>query len=114
MENMEWYVLRHEFNEDKIESFNIFHSVRFYDGVEEALKKFVTYDTFKEEIRIQLFCAFGSKVEYEIICSGLFEKSEEFKIDIYYQVLPNLDILCRYIIEQYNKRKRKKIIIEEN
>ena len=109
LDKLKWYVIYHDFNNDKIESFNIFHSSNFRDGVEKELKKYTDFESFKKEIKNWLMYSFWSKSEYEIICSGLFEKSEQYKIDIYYQVLPNLDILANYIIDEYNKTKRKKL-----
>lgn len=104
IDNMEWYVLMHEFNKNEIVQFNIFDSYNFNTGVSEALTKYVDYNSFKEKIRGELAYAFRGKAEYEIVCSGLFAKSdnERYKIDIYTQVLPNLDILCHYIIDSYN------------
>lgn len=109
---MEWYVLCHDFNKDSIESFNIFNSITFNRCLERSIKKYETFEKFKEDLRGDLFYAFGSKCEYEILCSGLTPKEDNvFKIDIYQQVLPNLDILAKYIIGEINKKKRKKFLI---
>lgn len=113
VENMEWYVLNHDFNANKVESFNIFGNSKFINYVAEALTNFITYDDFKEQIRKNLMYCFWSKTEYEIAVGGLLSKyPEDFeKIDVYSQVLPNLDTLCHYIIDTYNAEpKRKKQI----
>lgn len=110
-ENLEWYVLEHDFNSDQIRQFNIFNSVNFDKWLNVALKKYETYEKFREDLRSALFYAFCSKAEYEIICKGLVSiKDNEFKIDVYEQVLPNLDILAKYILTEVNKKKRKKLI----
>ena len=45
-----------------------------------------------------------SRVEYEIACGSLFDdNSETKKISIYDQVKPNLGVLAKYIIDEYNK-----------
>lgn len=108
-DELKWYELIHDFNGDKIKMFNIFNSLNFRWGVERAVKNYTTYEKFKDDIKGSLMYSFGYKVEYEIACSGLFEKSERHKIDVYYQVLPNLDILTNYIFETVNKHKRKKL-----
>lgn len=111
IENLEWYVLNHDFNKDEIEKFNIFRSINFTKWVDIAIKKYETYEKFREDLRGALFYAFCSKAEYEIICKGLVSiKDNEFKIDVYEQVLPNLDILAKYILTEVNKKKRKKLI----
>lgn len=109
---MKWYVLRYNFNSNEIENFNIFDHWRFTEDVENMLKKYENFNTFKENVKKELMYYFWSKSEYEIIVGGLHIELdwENFKkIDIYSQVLPNLDILCKYIIDEYNKKKRKKI-----
>lgn len=112
LNNLKWYVLIHDFNKDEIKNFNIFDSGKFIRGINIALKDYDSYGKFKEDVRGALFYAFCSKAEYEIICKGLVSKEDnEFKIDVYKQVLPNLDILARYIITEANKNERKEFLI---
>ena len=101
---MKWYVLWHEFNSDKIEPYNIFNNVRFKEEVDKLLKEFVSLDDFKEKLDSELRYNFWSRAEYEIMCSGLFDRNKAYKIDIYSQVVPNLDVLARYIIEEYDRK----------
>lgn len=109
--NLQWYALHHDFNEDKVEAFNIFNSINFSYWCEKAIKDYKDYKQFKEDLKGALFYAFGSKVEYEIICTGVVAKhGNEFKIDIYEQVLPNLDIFAKYILTEVNKHKRNKLV----
>lgn len=102
---MKWYVLKYNFNKGKIENFNIFDSSRFNECVEKLLKKYITFEDFKEKLDKDLMYCFWSKREYEIMCADLFETNIEKyeKIDVYRQLKPNLDILARYIIDEYNK-----------
>ena len=101
---MKWYVLNYSWNDKMVKPFNIFHSVRFCKALNKSLKEFVTMDKFKEELKSDLMYAFWSKREYEIsvgdLCEGDIAKYQ--KIDVYSQVLPNLDILAEYIIECHN------------
>ena len=105
---MEWYVLFCDFNSNKIVEKNIFDNWKFKEDVEKAYKKYKKdkdYDVFKEQIGKELMYYFWCKAEYEILCQGLFAKEENIrKIDIYSQVLPNLDILAKYIIMYHEKR----------
>ena len=111
---MKWYVLNHDFNTNKIELFNIFRSNNFLYGVVKALEK-SNYEDFKNEINNWLMYSFWSKAEYEIVCGDLFVKQLEHleKIDVYYQVKENVDILAKYILDEYNKRSKKKIKFPE-
>ncbi len=99
---MEWYVLNENFNENRIENFNIFNSTRFSKEVEKLLKEFITFNDFVEKLDQALKYAFWSKSEYEILVMGLFN-DKATKIDIYSQIKPNIKILAKYIIDKYNK-----------
>lgn len=104
MENLEWYVLNYDFNGKKVENFNIFRSCRFADGVKELLDNYITFGDFVEKLEKQLQYAFWSKREYEISVSDVFETdlNKYEKIDVYSQVKPNVRILAKYIIDNYN------------
>ena len=101
---MKWYVLWHEFNSDIIEPFNIFSNVTFKQDVDKLLEEFITFDDFKEKLDGALKYSFMSRAEYEIMCSGLFDRHKAYKIDVYTQVVPNLDVLAKYIIEEHNRK----------
>lgn len=111
---LEYYVLCHDFNNDTIEQYNIFNNGKIDDNVKELLENFITFDDFKEKLDNLFMWAFAHKVEYEIMVGGVISKQDKsYKISIYDQIKPNLDIIARYIIEQWNNRKyaRKKIEI---
>ena len=104
---MKWYVLRYNFNKGKIENFNIFDSSRFNECIVKLLKKYTSFEDFKENLDKDLMYCFWSKREYEIMCADLFEKDMENyeKISVYDQVKPNLDVLARYILGEYNGKR---------
>lgn len=109
--DLEWYVLLHDFNTDKIEHYNIFHNANLWSdriGIPKLLKDYATFDNFKKELESLFKYCFWAKSEYEILVSGLIG-DKQYKIDVWEQIKPNLDLIARYIIETYNKRKRKKI-----
>lgn len=106
MENLKWYVLNYDFNGKKVENFNIFRSVRFVEGVQDLLEHYITFEDFVEKLESELRYAFWSKREYEILVSDAFETdlNKYEKIDVYSQVKPNVRILAKYIIDNYNDR----------
>ena len=104
MENLKWYVLNYDFNGKKVENFNIFRSVRFTEGVQDLLDNYITFEDFVEKLDRKLKYSFWSKREYEISVGDAFETDLDKyeKIDIYSQVKPNVKILAKYIIDNYN------------
>lgn len=104
MENLKWYVLNYDFNGKKVENFNIFRSVRFVEGVQVLLEHYITFEDFVEKLESELRYTFWSKREYEISVSDAFETdlNKYEKIDVYSQVKPNVRILAKYIIDNYN------------
>ena len=77
MENLKWYVLNYDFNEKKVENFNIFRSARFVEGVQDLLEHYITFEDFVEKLESELRYAF-------------------------WKVKPNVRILAKYIIDNYN------------
>lgn len=105
---LEWYVLQHDFNSGKIIMYNILGE-DWYNLIKEARKKkhFNNRETFKMWLRKEFMYYYWGKSEREIIVSGLFVKDEEkdrFKIDAWFQIEPNLDNICDYLIKEMNFR----------
>lgn len=103
---LEWYVLRHDFNKKKIIRYNVLKNWEEDLKIARRKKKFDSKETLKEWLRKELMYYFWSKSEHEIAVGGLFSKyPEEFeKIDIWYQIELNLDIMTDYIIKEMNFR----------
>ena len=101
MENLEWYVLNYNWNKKKIESFNIFRSYRFTEGVKDLLKYYTTFDEFVDDLEKELMYAFWAKREYEISVGDAFETDLDKyeKLDVYWQVKPNVRLLAQYILD---------------
>ena len=64
---LEWYVYRENWNNKKIEAFNIFNHSRFYDDVMKALKNFDNKEEFAEEVKKSLMWCYWCKSEYEVV-----------------------------------------------
>lgn len=96
-------VLNHNFNTNKIESFNIFNNIRVfmdsYDAIKEY-KKDRNAQKLKEKINFAVRCEEHCRCEYEIAVGGLFSDFEKYeKIDCYSQFEPNLDIFIDYLVK---------------
>lgn len=95
---MEWNVYFHDFNGQKIVTWNIFNNWRFKESVEELLKnKKLNKEEFSEKLRLKLMYNFWSKVEYEVIISPYRGEGNDVKIDIYDQVMLNFYKFVDYV-----------------
>lgn len=103
MKKLEWYVLNYNWNKKKVENFNIFRSYCFTEGVRDLLNNYTTFDEFVKELEKELMYAFWSKREYEISVGDAFETDLDRyeKLDVYYQVRPNVRVLAKYIVDAY-------------
>lgn len=104
---MEWYVLLHDFNKDKVISYNIFNNSKLDKELKELKENFISKENFVSELDKILRWCFWSKSEYEIVVGDLFEKDLDKyeKIDVYQQLKPNLNTLADYIIYQWTFNK---------
>lgn len=93
---LEWNVLWHDFNSNKIKNLNIFNS----DFANELKSKQIkSYKELKGYIDSWARYHYWCRAEYEISVGGLFSKyPDEFeKIDIYKQIKMNLDRITEYV-----------------
>ena len=96
---MEWYVYYYNFNQRRIESYNIFDHYRFRKDVEGSLHECKTREEFAKALRSHLFYYFNSKCEWEVLISPWVGNKEEgkIKVDVYDQVMLNWDIFLEYV-----------------
>lgn len=103
--NLEYYVFYMDFNTRKLVRFNIL------DGMSELIAKNIrtsvnSYNhisdraTLKSFLEREFMYHYWSKCEYEVGVLNLFAKDikESIKIDVWYQIEPNLDLITDYII----------------
>lgn len=108
MKDLEFYVLNYDWNKKKLYNFNIFNSSKFNDYVKSDFENYKmngrNYEDFKEEVRKDLMSAFWSKREYELSIGDAFDTNLDNyeKIDAYSLIVPNLDILVKYIIDNWD------------
>lgn len=95
-----WNVLLHDFNSDKIITYNVF-SDEFKENLykEYRKKKINNKLELKEYIKSKMMYRYWSRSEYEIAVGGIHSKHPENfeKIDAYYQLEMNLDHIVDYI-----------------
>lgn len=68
----------------------------------KAENKPKTIEEFKNFVERQSAYQWWSRCEYEIILSDWPNKSQEKKVDVHFQVLLNLDIIAKILMENIN------------
>ncbi len=102
---LEWNVIVYDVNQCKMKVFNVFHHGGFRDDVAKHIKKCKTKEEFAEAVRKSLFYYYGSKCEWEIIISPLFDRKDTAaeKVDVYWQVRNNWERFVDYIWNNKNR-----------
>lgn len=104
---LEWYAFRYEWNKHKLVFTNVLYGMeeeiakKIRKSKKDNYKPVYDYDTFKEYIKGELMYYYWSKAEHEVIIADLFDNKDEAKWekhDIWWQLEPNLDRICEYII----------------
>jgi len=101
---LEWYAFREDFNSNKLERVNVLGEW-FVNDLFKRIKrdKIDNYEKLKEGIKSILMYYYWSKAEHEVLVTSLHhrpDKDEVFKIDIWYQLEPNLDRITEYVIKE--------------
>lgn len=109
MKKLEWYAFYQETNGSKLKYANVLYD-RLIERVKKFIKKNADYDEIKKEIDICLMSRYWSRCEYEVVVSNLIGEDFEQKIDVYYQLQPNLDRITEYVIRELAPRKCKEIL----
>lgn len=99
-----WQVFIHDFNENRIKSYNVFDNGRFLDGLKTIKKemkklKIEDKDWFCDKVCGKAMNAFWCKSEYEIVMDSIFERSCETKVDVFCQLSLNWNQFIDYIWE---------------
>lgn len=105
---LEWYAFRYEWNEHKLVFTNVLYGMeediykKVKKGAKDKWKPVTDYNSFKEYIKGELMYHYWCKAEHECLIGDFtnnYEKTLE-KHDIYWQLEPNLDRICEYIIRE--------------
>ena len=90
-----------------VKPFNIFSNYKVNEKTNELCKEYkkenMTLEEFIEKLELIIRCEEWSRCEYEISVGSLFMDKDEKpdKYDCYMQVLPNIEILAKYILNTY-------------
>lgn len=102
---LEWYAFRYDWNSHKLVFTNVLAYMeeeiakKVRKGKKDNWKPVYNYETFKEWLKGEFMYYYWSKAENEVMIGDLFCKENELeKHDIWWQLEPNLDRICEYII----------------
>lgn len=105
-------VIHFNINANKFEAYNVIPYL--LDKYAERIKRHnecpdskyfqvpVTFDEFKKFVKDESLYQFWGRCEYEIILSDWPSQKTEEKWDIYDQIMMNLDIITRILIDNIN------------
>ena len=115
--NLEWYAFRYDSNSNNLVFINVLSGMeneiarKIKKGAKDNWKPVTDYESFKDWLKSDFMYRFWSKSEHEVLISSLFgPEDEQEKHDIWWQLEPNLDRICEYIIKvmeiKFDKNKR--------
>lgn len=127
---LEFYVLNHDFNKDKIYNYNIFNNCWVYDHAIREAKRYlrnpakykprkdkdlVGYEAFVKELDSIVMYEEWGRCEYEIAVGSLFteDANKLEKWDCYQQFHPNRYIVADYVLKQVRKYQKEKATSSE-
>lgn len=103
-----FYAIHYSWNDRRIKPLNIINTT-IINELKKKVKKSAKRNELKEGLISLLKYYYWSKAEYEIMAGDLFCKREEFeKIDIWFQLEPNVDLILDIILEYISPRKFKR------
>ena len=93
-------VISWDFNSDNIEYYDIMpFLIDSYKRIKKNKPK--TFDEIKEFIINESRYRFWSRCEYEVIITGWPKQKREVKIDIFNQIMENIDVITTHFMSHF-------------
>lgn len=113
MKKLEWYAFDQACADStgvgRLEYINVIRE-RHIESMKKLIKKNATYEEIRDDLKGWLIHDFWSKAEYEVVITEWVGYKLERKIDVWFQLEPNLDRITEYMIRELAPRKYKKIL----
>ena len=103
---MEYNVIIQDFNKKEFVSYNIFPYLT--QEYKASRKKPKNYTEFKDFIKREAMRQWWSRCEYEVILCGWPNTDTNKKVDVYWQIMMNIDIITELFIRHIQQWKRLK------
>lgn len=100
-DKLKFYVLLFDFNRKEAKMSNIFDNIIVREDIIKAIKKKVSKEELKETLSSVCKYVFWSRCEYEVVVTGFPNNEKSEKIDAWFQIEPNLDIITEYLWQEF-------------
>jgi hypothetical protein len=97
-EQSPFYVINFDINTEEFEKYNIMPYLVDCYNKEKKSNRPVTFDEFKEFVKSNSMYMYWSRCEYEIILSDWPNQKTYKKIDVYWQIMNNIDIVTEVLM----------------
>lgn len=101
-------VIVYNFNSKEFVSYNIMPYLIDRYNAKAKSDRPVTFDEFRSFIKREGMSQWWSRCEYEVILSDWPPSGKEKKIDVWWQIEMNLDLITEILIDNVKKGNRRK------
>ena len=101
-----FYVLRWDFNSDKLVHYDILPYFREAIKNEKKLYKFDTLADMKTFVEKESRWMFWSRCEWEMICHGWPVRENDYKLDVHEQIMMNIDIITEILFNELKDARK--------
>lgn len=102
-----FYVICDDSNKKEFEQYDVmphFLSEYVKDKQNRRQKTPKTFEEFKKFVEDESLYQFWSRCEYEIVIGPWVSKTKEKKIDVHWQVMMNIDVVTKILMENVKKK----------
>ena len=104
-----FYVINENFNAHKFEPYDVMpYLIEQYKETKKTKRRKTpeTFEEFKEFVDNWSHYQFWSRCEYEIVLSPFISRTKDEKIDVCWQIMMNIDIVTRILMENVLTKKK--------
>lgn len=103
-----FYVIKEDVNAKKFIKYDVMpYLIECYNETKKGLRP-ITFDEFKQFVKDKSMYMYWSRCEYEIVCSSIIDENVKKKIDIYWQIQMNIDLITEIFIKNVTSNGKDK------
>lgn len=103
-----FYVIKEDVNTKKFIKYDVMpYLSACYNETKEGLRP-ITFDEFKQFVKDKSMYMYWSRCEHEIVCSSIIDENVKKKIDIYWQIQMNIDLITEIFIKNVTSNGKDK------
>lgn len=97
--NLEWYVLRYDFNKKQVVNYNVMNGIAELVGKKVRSGAIYNKETLREFLKREFMHDYWCRTEHEILVSDLSSvlTTNAEKVDVWRQLEMNLDRIVEYV-----------------